>query len=99
MDDKTYASYEWALNAPFHSVAADNAKILAEYIKSLGAIEENYPNWRVKFDTLVEAIKWHTASQDKIIEQSRGSNKLLREEVDYLRREVARQKKIIESAV
>ena len=73
MDAKTQQAYDWALNQNHRSVAAEYAKTLAEYIKSIGNIEVDYPNWRGKFVSIAEAVKWHTQSQNAVISKMRQS--------------------------
>ena len=74
MTAKEKQAYDWALNQNHQSVAADYARTLALYIKQMDAmflaIEELYPNWH-KFRDLAEAIRWHTKSQDIIINRLR----------------------------
>ena len=39
--------------------------------ETIRLIETLYPNWDRKFESLFEAIKWHTKSQDIIISRLR----------------------------
>ncbi len=48
----------------------------------LMGIEAMYPNWRRKFKSLAEAIKWHTESQDGVIKNLRNTVDILREKLD-----------------
>jgi len=79
MNDEQRQAFKWALNQEYQSVAARYARTLALYvaehtgdIEAIQGIEALYPNWRGKFTTLVEAIKWHTDGQDKVIANLRS---------------------------
>ena len=67
MDESTMRAFEWASNQNHQSVAARYARTLAEYMKSVGHIELDYPNWQGKFPTIAEAVKRHTSNQDSVI--------------------------------
>lgn len=67
MDESTRQAFEWASNQSHRSVAATYARTLAEYVKSVGHIELDYPNWQGKFPTIAEAVKRHTSNQDSVI--------------------------------
>lgn len=44
---------------------------IMDYEKEIKLIEQEYPNWKSKFNHLVDAIKWHTKTQDEIIKTLR----------------------------
>lgn len=71
MNKKTQDAFNWALNQNHRSVAAQYARILAEYIKTIGDIELDYPNWDAKFQTIAEAVYFHTNQQNTIISNLR----------------------------
>ncbi|MFA5377881.1 MAG: hypothetical protein WC455_19180 [Dehalococcoidia bacterium] len=81
MTDEERRAMEWALSQPFHSVAADYSHILALACKRLIGlateaerlleIEKDYPNWRGRFKSLPEAIRFHTSGQDALISRLR----------------------------
>ena len=75
MDENTLRAFEWASNQNHQSVAARYARTLAEYVKSVGHIELDYPNWHGKFPTIAEAVHQHTASQDAVIRNLRRNLK------------------------
>ena len=75
MDESTMRAFEWASNQNHQSVAARYARTLAEYVKSVGHIELDYPNWQGKFPTIAEAVKRHTANQDAVIANLRRNIK------------------------
>ena len=75
MDESTMRAFEWASNQIHQSVAARYARTLAEYVKSVGHIELDYPNWQGKFPTIAEAVKRHTANQDAVIANLRRNIK------------------------
>ncbi len=59
---------------------AEQAVRILREIDLIG-IEEMYPNWRRKFKSLAEAIKWHTESQDGVIANLRNTVDLLKERI------------------
>jgi len=75
MDENTTRAFEWASNQNYQSVAARYAKTLAEYVKSVGGIENDYPNWQGRFPTITDAVKWHTSAQDAVIAKLRNNLK------------------------
>ncbi len=75
MDENTRQAFEWASNQNYQSVAARYARTLAEYVKSVGGIENDYPNWQGRFPTIADAVKWHTSAQDAVIAKLRNNLK------------------------
>jgi hypothetical protein len=75
MDENTRRAFEWASNQNYQSVAATYARTLAEYVKSVGGIEVDYPNWQGRFPTITDAVKWHTSAQDSVIANLRNNLK------------------------
>ena len=49
--------------------------------RELQEIEAMYPNWRNKFNSLCEAIKYHTDVQYKVLENLRNRHHDLRKEI------------------
>lgn len=84
MDENTKRAFEWASNQNHKSVAATYARALAEYVKSVGHIELDYPNWQGKFPTIAEAVAGHTRKQDALIARLRADNTALREKLANL---------------
>ncbi len=74
MNNKTKQAYDWAIGQNHRSVAAEYARTLAEHIKEIGDIEADYPNWRDKFSSIADAVRWHIASQNAVIARLRGKN-------------------------
>jgi hypothetical protein len=76
MNEEQEAACEWAANKRHPTIDAIYANILhglvQEQEQTILEIELNYPNWRGKFQSLAEAIKWHTDSQDKVIANLRA---------------------------
>ena len=81
MDESTMRAFEWASNQNYQSVAARYARTLAEYVKSVGHIELDYPNWQGRFPTIAEAVACHTRNQDALISRLRANNEKLRTEL------------------
>jgi len=86
MNQRVQEALDWALNRNiFHSVAADYARVLGEFIRSVGDIEKNYPNWEGRFSTIAEAVSCHTGNQDAVIvnmqKRLSGWPKVTREEI------------------
>ncbi len=84
MDEQTRCAFDWASNQNHRSVAATYARTLAEYVKSVGRIELDYPNWGGKFPTIAEAVACHTRNQDARISRLRANNERLRTELTNL---------------
>ena len=84
MDENTLRALEWASSQNHQSVAARYARILAEYVKSIGNIETNYPDWQGKFPTITAAIACHTKNQDALISRLRANNSTLRTKLKNL---------------
>ena len=84
MDESTMRAIEWAANQKYQSVAARYARTLAEYVKSIGNIEVDYPNWRGKFPTITAAVACHTRNQDALISRLRANNAYLRTKLGNL---------------
>jgi len=84
MDESTMRALEWAANQKHQSVAARYARTLAEYVKSIGNIETDYPNWRGKFPTITAAVACHTKNQDALISRLRANNAQLRTKLGNL---------------
>ena len=78
MDESTMRAIEWAANQNHQSVAARYARTLAEYVKSIGNIETDYPDWHGKFPTIAAAVSCHTRNQDAVISRLRSNNAQLR---------------------
>lgn len=76
MNEEQKWAYEWALNKGYPPVDAKYAKILASLVReqenTILEIELDYPNWRDKFTSLAEAIKWHTNGLNKVIANLRA---------------------------
>jgi len=85
MNDEQKLAFRWALNQEYSLLPQDMLGLLlfmsqsilyvAEHtgdIEAIQGVEVLYPNWRGKFSSLAEAIKWHTDSQDKIITNLRS---------------------------
>lgn len=80
MNDKTNEAYQWAISQDFQSVAARHARTLAEYVCDLGDLEVDYPNWRGKFASIADAVRFHTRAQDAVIRDMRAGNEKLRKQ-------------------
>lgn len=72
MKAATKQAYEWAISQKHRSVAADYARQLAEYIRDVGDIEAEYPNWDGKFPDVASAVKYHTSAQNAIVANVRA---------------------------
>jgi hypothetical protein len=76
MNEEQKAACEWAANKRHPTVDAIYANILhglvQEQEQTILEIELDYPNWRGKFQSLAEAIKWHTDGQTKVIANLRA---------------------------
>jgi hypothetical protein len=60
MDENTRQAFEWAISQKYQSVAARYARTLAEYVKSVGGIEnerDRTEQAEAKLRKLVEAAK------------------------------------------
>jgi hypothetical protein len=84
MDESTMHAFEWASNQKHLSIAARHARTLAEYVKSVGRIESDYPNWQGKFPTIADAVAHHTKNQDALISRLRANNSTLRTKLKHL---------------
>jgi len=99
MTNEEKQAFEWSLNQCHRSVAALYARVLGLYIKRNAAscqmiaeIEKDYSNWRGKFRSLAEAIKWHVNGQNKVINNLREQQKALPDLIEAANRVVAQLK-------
>jgi hypothetical protein len=70
---------EWALKQSNKCCAGIYARDMAEYIKTIGDIEADYPNWQEKFHTIADAVHFHTISQQNVINNLRRTISALQE--------------------
>lgn len=84
MTHEEQTAFDWALNQKHNSVAARYARILAKYIQAnaganliVAELERRYPNWH-RFRDVIEALDYHIAAQNGVIENLRHDNALLR---------------------
>lgn len=94
MTDMTHdeqTAFDWALNQNHNSIAATYARILAKYIQAhtgadliIAELERRYPNWH-RFRDVIEALDYHIAAQNGIIDNLRHDNDLLRSKIEAAR--------------